>query len=174
MGAKFFRSADKPKKIRKRFSQTRSWFRTFKWVACKYHLFWLTFPQTMPIHWWLLDIHSRVVSPWAQGSCNTQTWRDSPSTILLSSSHQDQAHGLTWWELEPLLELPPPFHPSLISSLPTSEDNHSEWLSQNATPCWRAWRSAGRTTPPRTQKLPANITFRASRDSHAQSEAKEK
>ena len=35
MGAKFFRSADKPKKIRKRFSQTRSWFRTFKWTACK-------------------------------------------------------------------------------------------------------------------------------------------
>ncbi len=36
MGAKFFRSADKPKKIRKRWSQTRSWFRTFKWTACKY------------------------------------------------------------------------------------------------------------------------------------------
>ena len=25
----------KPKKIRKRFTQTRSWFRTLKWVACK-------------------------------------------------------------------------------------------------------------------------------------------
>ena len=37
MGAKFFRGADKPKKFRKRFSQNRSWFRTFKWVACKYH-----------------------------------------------------------------------------------------------------------------------------------------
>ena len=36
MGAKFYRGADKPKKIRKRFSQTRSWFRTLKWVACKY------------------------------------------------------------------------------------------------------------------------------------------
>ena len=36
MGVKFYRSADKPKKIRKRFSQTRSWFRTLKWVACKY------------------------------------------------------------------------------------------------------------------------------------------
>ena len=36
MGAKFFRGADKPKKIRKRFSQTRSWFRTLKWVACMY------------------------------------------------------------------------------------------------------------------------------------------
>ena len=36
MGAKFFRSADKPKKIRKRVTQTRSWFRTFKWTACKY------------------------------------------------------------------------------------------------------------------------------------------
>lgn len=35
MGAKFYRGADKPKKIRKRFSQTRSWFRTLKWVACK-------------------------------------------------------------------------------------------------------------------------------------------
>lgn len=37
MGAKFYRGADKPKKIRKRFSQTRSWFRTLKWVACKYN-----------------------------------------------------------------------------------------------------------------------------------------
>lgn len=35
MGAKFYRGADKPKKIRKRFTQTRSWFRTLKWVACK-------------------------------------------------------------------------------------------------------------------------------------------
>lgn len=35
MGAKFYRGSDKPKKIRKRFSQTRSWFRTLKWVACK-------------------------------------------------------------------------------------------------------------------------------------------
>ena len=34
MGAKFYRGADKPKKFRKRFSQTRSWFRTLKWVAC--------------------------------------------------------------------------------------------------------------------------------------------
>lgn len=38
MGAKFFRGADKPKKIRKRFSQTRSWFRTLKWVACMYYI----------------------------------------------------------------------------------------------------------------------------------------
>merc|ERR1711934_968740 len=37
MGAKFFRGADKPKKLRKRFSQTRSWFRTFKWVAYHAH-----------------------------------------------------------------------------------------------------------------------------------------
>ena len=37
MGVKFYRGADKPKKIRKRVSQTRSWFRTFKWVACKYY-----------------------------------------------------------------------------------------------------------------------------------------
>ena len=53
MGAKFFRSADKPKKIRKRFSQTRSWFRTFKWVACKYNLFITLTPlfiQITPIH----------------------------------------------------------------------------------------------------------------------------
>ena len=37
MGVKFYRGADKPKKIRKRVTQTRSWFRTFKWVACKYY-----------------------------------------------------------------------------------------------------------------------------------------
>jgi hypothetical protein len=42
MGAKFYRGADKPKKIRKRFSQTRSWFRTLKWVACMFHF--STFP----------------------------------------------------------------------------------------------------------------------------------
>lgn len=35
MGAKFYRGADKPKKIRKRLTQTRSWFRTLKWVACR-------------------------------------------------------------------------------------------------------------------------------------------
>ena len=34
MGAKFFRGADKPKKIRKRVFQTRSWARTYKWTAC--------------------------------------------------------------------------------------------------------------------------------------------
>merc|ERR1740130_857707 len=37
MGAKFFRSADKPKKIRKRVTQTRSWFRTFKWTSYHAH-----------------------------------------------------------------------------------------------------------------------------------------
>ena len=37
MGAKFYRGADKGKKIRKRFSQTRSWFRGFKWVAYHAH-----------------------------------------------------------------------------------------------------------------------------------------
>jgi hypothetical protein len=37
MGAKFYRGADKPKKLRKRFSQTRSWFRTLKWVAYHAH-----------------------------------------------------------------------------------------------------------------------------------------
>ena len=35
MGAKFYRGADKPKKVRKRFSQSRSWFRTLKWLSCK-------------------------------------------------------------------------------------------------------------------------------------------
>ncbi len=43
MGAKFYRGADKPKKIRKRFSQTRSWFRALKWTACK--------PTHLPIHY---------------------------------------------------------------------------------------------------------------------------
>ena len=37
MGCKFYRGADKPKKIRKRFSQSYSWFRTLKWVCCKYN-----------------------------------------------------------------------------------------------------------------------------------------
>ena len=36
MGCKFYRGADKPKKIRKRLTQSRSWFRMLKWVACKY------------------------------------------------------------------------------------------------------------------------------------------
>ena len=35
MGVKFYRGADKPKKFRKRFSQTRSFLRTYKWLACK-------------------------------------------------------------------------------------------------------------------------------------------
>ena len=37
MGAKFYRGSDKSKKIRKRLSQTRTWFKQFKWIACKYH-----------------------------------------------------------------------------------------------------------------------------------------
>ena len=37
MGAKFYRGSDKGKKIRKRFSQTRSWFRTLKWVSYHAH-----------------------------------------------------------------------------------------------------------------------------------------
>ena len=37
MGAKFYRGSDKPKKLRKRYSQTRSWFRTLKWVAYHAH-----------------------------------------------------------------------------------------------------------------------------------------
>ena len=35
MGAKFYRGSDKSKKIRKRLSQTRTWFKQFKWIACK-------------------------------------------------------------------------------------------------------------------------------------------
>ena len=35
MGLKFYRGTDKSKKIRKRFTQTRTWFRQFKWLACK-------------------------------------------------------------------------------------------------------------------------------------------
>ena len=37
MGAKFYRASDKAKKIRKRVSQTRTWARGLKWVACKYN-----------------------------------------------------------------------------------------------------------------------------------------
>ena len=37
MGMKFYRGAEKPKKIRKRFTQNRSWFRTFKWTAYHAH-----------------------------------------------------------------------------------------------------------------------------------------
>ena len=36
MGAKFYRGSDKSKKIRKRLTQTRTWFKQFKWIACKY------------------------------------------------------------------------------------------------------------------------------------------
>lgn len=35
MGAKFYEGSDESKKIRKRFSQSRSFFRTHKWLA--YH-----------------------------------------------------------------------------------------------------------------------------------------
>ena len=37
MGAKFYRAADKPKKIRKRLMGTRTWFRTYKWVSYHAH-----------------------------------------------------------------------------------------------------------------------------------------
>jgi len=35
MGGKFYRGGDKSKKIKKRVTQTRTWARTLKWVACK-------------------------------------------------------------------------------------------------------------------------------------------
>lgn len=44
MGAKFYRGADKGKKMRKRFMQTRSWFRTFKWTSYHAH------PKDVPGH----------------------------------------------------------------------------------------------------------------------------
>ena len=34
---KFYRGGDKPKKIRKRFTQNRSWLRTFKWTCYHAH-----------------------------------------------------------------------------------------------------------------------------------------
>ena len=37
MGIKFYRGSDKSHKFRKRFQQTRSWFRTLKWVAYHAH-----------------------------------------------------------------------------------------------------------------------------------------
>ena len=48
MGAKFYRGSDKPKKIRKRLSQTRSWFGQFKWVACK-SIFFYTLSQCLAL-----------------------------------------------------------------------------------------------------------------------------
>ena len=38
MGAKFYRGSEKAKKIRKRLTQTRTWFKQFKWIACKFSL----------------------------------------------------------------------------------------------------------------------------------------
>lgn len=49
MGAKQYRGADKPKKIRKRFSQTRSWFRTLKWTACMINISQISF-RSRPSH----------------------------------------------------------------------------------------------------------------------------
>ena len=37
MGAKFYRGSDKSKKIRKRVTQTRTWFKQFKWIAYHAH-----------------------------------------------------------------------------------------------------------------------------------------
>ncbi len=37
MGAKFYRAHDKAKNFRRRFHQTRSWFRGFKWVCYHAH-----------------------------------------------------------------------------------------------------------------------------------------
>ena len=47
MGAKFYRGSDKPKKIRKRLSQTRTWTRQFYCLACKLPVSNLTaYPST--------------------------------------------------------------------------------------------------------------------------------
>ena len=54
MGAKFYRGSDKSKKIRKRLSQTRTWFKQFKWIACKYHHLDIAdrFNKPIKAHWW--------------------------------------------------------------------------------------------------------------------------
>ena len=50
MGAKFYRGSDKPKKIKKRLTQTRTWFRTLKWVACTFRSNSIFRPRPPPIH----------------------------------------------------------------------------------------------------------------------------
>ena len=50
MGAKFYRGSDKPKKIKKRLTQTRTWFRTLKWVACKCTLYLTRRPRPPNFH----------------------------------------------------------------------------------------------------------------------------
>lgn len=37
MGAKYYHTADRPKKIKKRLTQTRTWWRSWKWVAYHAH-----------------------------------------------------------------------------------------------------------------------------------------
>ena len=50
MGLKFYRGSDRPNKIRKRLEQSRSWFRSLKWVACKYtHLILIFTPTNIRI-----------------------------------------------------------------------------------------------------------------------------
>ena len=75
MGAKFYRASDKGKKIRKRPTQTRSWFRGFKWVACKFLMSPLLtiFFKTTHIPPGSVDIHSRVAGPRPSVSSLTPT-----------------------------------------------------------------------------------------------------
>ena len=91
MGLKFYRGTDKSKKIRKRFTQTRTWFRQFKWLACKYtRSIWLT-PQ--------LPSRSRS------------------SRVCCRTRIQGWKRLLNWLPLEPRNEAIPDQHPSRF--LPT-------------------------------------------------------
>ena len=87
MGLKFFRSNDKSKKIGKRLNLSQSWFRTLKWVSCKYK------SQNNTMNWLLISLlpyRSRTsrgcCRSWLQG--RTYGFPRSPPT----SRHEEIRH----------------------------------------------------------------------------------
>ena len=117
----------------------------------------------MLIQQWLLAIHSKEVLSSQPAYWCTQIWSCSTLMTLHSLCHQDQML------LPPQQASVPVCHNSniqlsVISSLPTSVEDHSTLPREDAQLWWKVWRDATRTTPLRTQSPHASTTSKVSKD----------
>ena len=109
MGLKYYRGSDKPKRIRKRFTQTRTWIRQFSWACCK----------SMQIVKW---------SIWP----TKFDFRSCASRICTGPRFQGRLSLLNRLSLEPWNEKVPNQHPLRI--LPTQPSQNC-WISSSYCFC---------------------------------------
>ena len=101
MGAKFYRGSDKSKKIRKRLSQTRTWFKQFKWIACKYTIKLISrndMSAKTPLH----ILRHNFFSFWLITNCSRLLLFDrSRSSHVRDRPPLQGSDGLLYWTARP-------------------------------------------------------------------------